>query len=87
METKLNKYKNGKIYRVSDNSFTESYIGSTIQPLSRRMGGHRKLYKLFSSGKLNYYVSIYDIFDEFGIDNCANPGPRWKARYWSCRAW
>ena len=18
---------------------------------------------------------------------CANPGPRWKARYWSCRAW
>lgn len=19
--------------------------------------------------------------------HCANPGPRWKARYWSCRAW
>lgn len=19
--------------------------------------------------------------------NCANPGPRWKARYWSCRMW
>jgi hypothetical protein len=19
--------------------------------------------------------------------NCDNPGPRWKARYWSCRAW
>ena len=19
--------------------------------------------------------------------NCANPGPRWKPRYWSCRAW
>ena len=19
--------------------------------------------------------------------NCGNPGPRWKARYWSCRAW
>jgi hypothetical protein len=19
--------------------------------------------------------------------NCANPGPRWKSRYWSCRAW
>jgi hypothetical protein len=19
--------------------------------------------------------------------NCANPGPRTKARYWSCRAW
>jgi hypothetical protein len=19
--------------------------------------------------------------------NCANPGPRWRARYWSCRAW
>tara|TARA_B100001564_G_scaffold173205_1_gene145748 strand:+ start:5727 stop:6353 length:627 start_codon:yes stop_codon:yes gene_type:complete len=19
--------------------------------------------------------------------NCANPGPRWKARYWSCKAW
>ena len=19
--------------------------------------------------------------------HCENPGPRWKARYWSCRAW
>lgn len=19
--------------------------------------------------------------------NCSNPGPRWKARYWSCRSW
>lgn len=19
--------------------------------------------------------------------NCSNPGPRWKARYWSCRFW
>lgn len=19
--------------------------------------------------------------------NCSNPGPRWKARYWSCKAW
>ncbi len=19
--------------------------------------------------------------------NCENPGPRWKARYWSCKAW
>jgi hypothetical protein len=19
--------------------------------------------------------------------NCDNPGPKWKARYWSCRAW
>lgn len=19
--------------------------------------------------------------------NCSSPGPRWKARYWSCRAW
>jgi len=19
--------------------------------------------------------------------NCANPGPKWKARYWSCRQW
>lgn len=19
--------------------------------------------------------------------NCANPGPKWKARYWSCRSW
>jgi hypothetical protein len=19
--------------------------------------------------------------------NCENPGPRWKPRYWSCRAW
>ena len=70
METQNNKYKHCKIYRVSDTSSMKFYYGSILQPLSVRMGGHRKGYRKFQSDALSKYVSIYSLFDEFGIDNC-----------------
>ena len=37
-----NKYKNGKIYKIVDLAYTETYIGSTTVGLSSRMAQHRK---------------------------------------------
>jgi len=38
-------YQNGKIYKIVSNQTDNIYIGSTIQPLSVRMGGHRSDFK------------------------------------------
>ena len=61
---------NGKIYRVCDNGYNQFYYGSTIQSLPMRLGKHRSLYKLYKDGKYNKRVSVYDIFDKFGMENC-----------------
>ena len=67
--TQNNKYANGKIYKITDNAYTKCYIGSTIQPLSSRMGGHRRKYKSYLDGKIHLTTSFL-LFEEFGIDNC-----------------
>ena len=36
----MNKYNKGKIYKIVDNTNGNVYIGSTIQTLSQRLGGH-----------------------------------------------
>ena len=64
-----NKYQHGKIYRITDNSYTLFYYGSTVQELSARMSGHRRDYQCFINGKY-HKVSVFDIFDEFGTDSC-----------------
>jgi hypothetical protein len=62
-------YKNSKIYKITDIAYTKMYIGSTTQTLSRRFNKHKESYKRWKDGKRNK-VSSFDIFDEFGIDNC-----------------
>ena len=37
----VSKYRNGKIYRIWNTANDKIYVGSTIQPLHRRMIGHR----------------------------------------------
>ena len=69
MTTQNNKFQHGKIYRVCDTSYTKFYYGSTVQPLSVRMCGHRADFKRFQLGGRTH-VTIYDIFDEFGVENC-----------------
>lgn len=59
MET--NKYSRGKIYRIVSDVSSKQYIGSTIQPLSHRMGQHRKDNNCCESKKL---------FQEDGVENC-----------------
>ena len=59
----------GKIYKIVDISYNKCYYGSTVQELSSRMTGHRQSYKRFKNGK-GGLVMTYNIFDEFGVDNC-----------------
>jgi hypothetical protein len=40
-----NKYQRGQIYKIVDVGFNKCFIGSTIEPLSKRMSKHRSQYK------------------------------------------
>ena len=62
-------YKNGKIYKITDIEYTKMYIGSTTQPLYKRLSKHKCDYKRWKSGKDTKTMS-FDLFDEFGIENC-----------------
>jgi hypothetical protein len=63
------KYQNGKIYKITDNAYTKMYIGSTTQSLSRRFSKHKFSYKSWQNGGYDK-VSVFDLFNEFGIENC-----------------
>ena len=68
-------YNNGKIYKIEpivDHDDEDIYIGSTTkQYLSQRMDTIRSDYKTFKKyPSQNQKVACYDIFDEYGVDNC-----------------
>lgn len=62
-------YSNGKIYKVVDNGYNKLYIGSTTQPLYKRMNYHRCNYRKFKKGQYGN-TSVFEIFEEFGLENC-----------------
>ena len=60
METIINdtnKYSNGKIYSLRSHQTDKIYIGSTIQPLYKRLYGHR-------TKKLNELANYNDVYIE-----------------------
>ena len=63
-------YSKGKIYKivVDTEEIYLPYVGSTIQGLAERMGGHRRNYKKWKNGGRK--CSSFDLFDKFGIENC-----------------
>ena len=63
-------YSKGKIYKITDTANNECYYGSTIQPLSKRMGQHRIFYKAYKNGKY-HNVSSFILFDKYGVENCS----------------
>eukprot|EP00438_Fugacium_kawagutii_P014876 Skav225065 [mRNA] locus=scaffold2293:78966:79457:+ [translate_table: standard] len=66
----MNRYENGKIYKVVDIGYNKCYIGSTCESLSKRMQRHRDNYSKYRKGTLNKRVSVIDIFEEYGTENC-----------------
>jgi hypothetical protein len=65
----LNRYKNGKIYKIEpivDHDEEDIYIGSTCkQYLCQRMNQHRSEYK-----KKTNKCKVILLFDKYGLENC-----------------
>ena len=57
------RYKHGKIYKITDIGYNMCYIGSTIQPLSKRFGHHKETYD-------THPCASACIFQTYGAENC-----------------
>jgi hypothetical protein len=55
-------YNNGKIYKITGGGL-DPYIGSTTQPLSKRMVEHRSAKKLFEEGKRKWKISSFPLLE------------------------
>ena len=58
-------YKNAKIYKILNNATDDVYIGSTTQPLSKRMVDHRASCKSDKS----FHLQLHNKMNELGIEN------------------
>lgn len=62
----MSNYKNGKIYCIRSYQTDKVYVGSTTQPLSKRLYDHKRCYKRFLNGKYGYTTS----FEIVKYDDC-----------------
>ena len=62
-------YSKGQIYKIWDIAFTKCYIGSSVQPLSKRFQKHKSDYKRYLYGNSSY-TTVFLLFEEFGVGNC-----------------
>ena len=62
-------YSKAKIYKICSDLGPEIYIGSTVQSLSKRKGGHKSEYKRCLNNK-NYPTSSGILFEKYGVENC-----------------
>ena len=62
------KYKNARIYKITDIAYNKCYIGSTCESLSQRMARHRHNYK--KAEEWNNQTNCHLLFDEYGMENC-----------------
>ena len=63
----MNKYENGKIYRLVCNITNQNYYGSTTQPLHKRLYEHKSHYKKYLNDNIKYYTS-YKIIEGGNFD-------------------
>ena len=52
------KYNNGKIYIIKSDQTEKIYIGSTIQPLTKRLLAHKNNFKRWNNDKYGYVTSF-----------------------------
>lgn len=93
--------KKGEIGVPAPNALDEAeYQGRKVQ-LGKPMKGDVKKSKVYVKGPKGNVVKVNFGDKNMKIKkniparrksfrarhNCANPGPRWKARYWSCKSW
>lgn len=65
----MNKYTNGKIYKISIKDCDKVYIGSTCRSLPSRFTSHLFAYKYWKENGTGSKFSLFELFDEFGISN------------------
>ena len=58
-------FSNGKIYSIRNNMNDDVYVGSTTQPLSKRMARHRGNV----NGKKCFNYKLYQTMREIGVEN------------------
>lgn len=65
-----NKYQQGKIYTIRSHQTPNFYIGSTCNPLYKRLYQHKIKYKYFLDGKEKKQISSFEIikFDDAYIE-------------------
>ena len=64
-------YQNGKVYKIESSLGNKVYVGSTTKEyLSQRMDSHRSKYKQWKLGKINNKIRAYELFEEYGFENC-----------------
>ena len=66
----MERYKNGKIYKIVDVGYEKCYVGSTCEELSQRMARHRQKYYFNERHGRNKHSNSRVLFDEYGVDNC-----------------
>lgn len=54
----MSSYQHGNIYKITSNETEQIYIGSTIQPLHKRLIQHRNKYKRYKNGTYHYLSSF-----------------------------
>ncbi len=63
-------YQDTKIYRIWSDKGDLEYIGATTTPLSNRLAKHKSDYKYLQDGKSIGKTSSYNLFEEYGVENC-----------------
>jgi hypothetical protein len=90
----------GYLAYCEDGLFEAEYQGRTVK-LNKPMAGDTKKFKVYVKNPKGNVVKVN--FGQKGVKikksnparrksfrarhNCENPGPKHKARYWSCRKW
>jgi hypothetical protein len=96
----LNNYAPDQLLALPAEMDEAKYQGREV-PLGKPMAGDVKKSKVYVKGPKGNVVKVNFGDKKMRIKksnpgrrknfrarhNCDNPGPRWKARYWSCRAW
>jgi hypothetical protein len=59
----INKYQNGKIYKITSANTDKIYIGSTIRTLKQRLQGHLKSYNQWLNKMLLGKITSFDIIE------------------------
>lgn len=89
------------VYISRDNTLEEAKYQGREVPLGKPMAGDVKKKKVYVKKPDGKVVKVNFGDKKMRIKksnpkrrksfrarhNCKNPGPRWRARYWSCRSW